>query len=312
MAEYRALAWVIMVIVMIAGTTGRLLGIRAQRRIDAISEALNAAGRGQPHLRVARAKTGDDIDRIGGCVNSTLDQLQRVIESLRQVSADIAHDLKTPIGRIQRRLEELLNSEKDVDGYRDSVAWALTEIEGIVETFEALLSIAQLEAGLKKQRFRAIDLRAALSTLAADYRLVAEEYGHELTFEIRQSGHSYMLGDGELLTQLFTNLIENSIRHCPSGSHIYLRLNETDGRLVVEIADDGPGIPEEERGHVFRRLYRLEKSRTTPGNGLGLSLVSAIASFHDGTVELGDNKPGLTVTVTFPISASRENAIAAE
>jgi signal transduction histidine kinase len=286
------------IITLIAAAMGFLLGLRAQRRIDAISEALDAAGKGQPHLRVARTRSGDDIDRIGGHVNSTLDQLQRVLASLRQVSADIAHDLKTPIGRIQRRLEELLETDVGLEGYRQTVTATLSEVEGIVETFEALLSIAQLEAGLKKQRFREVDLRDVLATLAGDYQPVAQEYGHELKF-LDRPGHPVIYGDTELLTQLFANLVENSIRHCPPGARIDLTLTEAEGRIVFEITDNGPGIPKEEHCNVFRRLYRLEKSRTTPGHGLGLSLVSAIVLLHDGTIQLGDNKPGLTVTITF-------------
>ncbi len=296
-------------IVLIAGITGSALGLRAQRRINAISEALDAAGRGHPHLKVVRTRSGDDIDCIGGHVNSTLDQLQRVLESLRQVSADIAHDLKTPIGRIQRRLEAVIDADTDVEGYQDCVATTLSEIEGVVETFEALLSIAQLEAGLKKQRFRSVDVRSVVASLAEDYHLIAEEYGDKLEFEDR--GGAPVLGDQELLTQLFTNLIENSIRHCPEGSRIDLKLYEANSGVVFMIADNGPGIPPEERGKVFRRLYRLEKSRTTAGHGLGLSLVSAIVLLHDGTIELGDNNPGLTVTVTLPKAAGRELSLAA-
>jgi signal transduction histidine kinase len=297
-------------IVLIAAATGWLLGLRAQRRIDAISEALDAAGKGQPHLRVVRTRTGDDIDRIGGHVNSTLDQLRRVLASLRQVSADIAHDLKMPIGRIQRRLEEVLETEAGPDGYRQSITTTLAEIEGIVETFEALLSIAQLEAGLKKQRFRSVDLGGVVSSLADDYLPVAEEYGHELDL-LDRGDHPMIYGDTELLTQLVANLIENSIRHCPSGSKIRLKLSEAEGRVVFEIADNGPGIPKEEHTNVFRRLYRLEKSRTTPGHGLGLSLVSAIVLLHDGSIKLADNKPGLLVAVSFPATVGRELKVAA-
>jgi signal transduction histidine kinase len=307
---FEGITWGSAIIVLIAGGTGCVLGLRAQRRIDVISEALDAAGKGQPHLRVARTRTSDDIDRIGGHVNSTLDQLQRVLESLKQVSADIAHDLKTPIGRIQRRLEDVLEAEVGVDGLRQSVSTTLAEVEGIVETFEALLSIAQLEAGLKKQRFREVDIRDVVTALADDYRPVAEEYGHQLNL-LDRGDYPVIFGDAELLTQLFANLIENAIRHCPKGSRIDIKLSEARARVVFEIVDNGPGIPQDERGNVFRRLYRLEKSRTTPGHGLGLSLVSAIVLLHDGTIELGDSNPGLKVTVTFPELVGRELSLAA-
>lgn len=284
-------------IVILASLVGGVLGYRAQRRINAISRALDAAGRGHLQLRVARGGSNDDIDRISAHVNSTLDQLQRVVESLRQVSADIAHDLKNPIGRVQRRLEEALETDPNVEGYRESIADALQDIEGLVETFEALLSIAQLEAGLKKQRFRTIDARDLVASIADDYRLIALEYGHELSFE---STRSTINGDAELLTQLCTNLIENAIRHCPPGSRIEVEIKEQGDRVLIRFADNGPGIPAAEREKVFRRLYRLEKSRTTPGHGLGLALVAAIASLHDASIELGDNDPGLTVSISFP------------
>lgn len=286
-------------VVILASLVGGVLGLRAQRRINAISLALDAAGRGHPQLRVQRGRSNDDIDRISAHVNSTLDQLQRVLESLRQVSADIAHDLKKPLGRVQRRLEEVLELDPGVDTYRESVTGALEDIEGLVATFEALLSIAQLEAGLKKQRFRPVDARDLVSSIADDYRLIAQEYGHDLSFD-DVSTQPVINGDAELLTQLCTNLIENSIRHCPPNSRIEISLADEGGRVRMGFADNGPGIPEDEREKVFRRLYRLEKSRTTPGHGLGLSLVAAIASLHEGTIELSDNAPGLTVAVTFP------------
>lgn len=289
-------------IIVLASIVGGVLGLHAQRRIASISRVLDAAGKGQPQLRVARARSEDDIDRIGGHVNATLDQLQRVLESLRQVSADIAHDLKQPIGRIQRRLEEALEINLSVEDYRESVARTLEEIEGIVETFEALLSVAQLEAGMKKQRFRKLDAREIISSLAGDYRLIANEYGHEFDFDDK-SIHPLINGDAELLTQLCANLIENSIRHCPPRSRISVRLWEEAHRINLRVADNGPGIPVDEREKVFRRLYRLEKSRTTPGNGLGLALVAAITSLHEGAIELGDNAPGLIVTVSFPETA---------
>lgn len=286
-------------IVILASLLGGVLGYRAQRRINAISRALDAAGRGHLQLRVARGRSDDDIDRISAHVNSTLDQLQRVVESLRQVSADIAHDLKNPIGRVQRRLEEVLETDPGIEGYRESITGALQDIVGLVETFEALLSIAQLEAGLKKQRFRTVDARDLVASIADDYRLIAQEYGHELSFEDR-STRSAINGDTELLTQLCTNLIENSIRHCPPSSRIEVGIKEQGDRVVIRFADNGPGIPAAEREKVFRRLYRLEKSRTTPGHGLGLALVAAIASLHDASIELGDNGPGLIVSISFP------------
>lgn len=290
---------------VIAGATGTVLGIRAQRRIEAIAEALRAAAKGTPKLRVLRQESGDDLDLIGKHVNSTLEQLERVIDSLRQVSADIAHDLKTPLGKIQRRLEAAQGADSSIADYRTSVTSALAEMDGLVRTFDALLSIAQLEAGFKRRRFRDLDIADLLNTLTEAYAPVAEQHEQFLTFN-RQDGCNHVTGDRELLNQLFANLVENAIRHCPPGARIDVALqrDESQSALAVIVSDDGPGIPDQEKTKVFRRLYRLEKSRTTPGNGLGLSLVAAIAGLHDGHVKLEDNRPGLRVRVTLPVAGT--------
>ena len=177
---------------------------------------------------------------------------------------------------------------------------ALVDIDSITETFDALLRITQIEAGARRARFVHVDLNPLLGDVYDVYEVVAEDAGDKLGYAADVNGPAYVRGDPELLVQLFANLVENSIRHCPAPTEIKLRLCERDNAYVVEVTDNGPGIPERERENVFRRLYRLERARSTAGSGLGLSLVAAIVELHGARIALRDNAPGLCVEVCFP------------
>ena len=250
---------------------------------------------------MARHNTGDDLDQVAEQINDTLNHLQRLIARVDQSSTDIAHDLKRPIGRLRQRLDVALRTATGVPEFRREISASLEEIDTIVETFEALLRIAQIEAGARRERFRRVDLRSLLTEVTEIYRPVVDDAGDELVVELSQSDSNLVNGDGELLIQLFVNLIENAIRHCPRGTMIRVTLEgDPVGGLRVVVSDNGPGIPPNERDKVFHRLYRLEKSRSTPGSGLGLSLVAAIAELHGARLALGDNNPGLIVQIDFP------------
>ena len=177
---------------------------------------------------------------------------------------------------------------------------SIEEIDAIVETFEALLRITQIEAGAAKSRFRAVDLREMLGDLVETYSVVAEDSGHTLTGDLGPDVPATVSGDRELLVQLFVNLLENAIRHCPPGTPIAVGLGREGADIAVRIADRGAGIPPEEHERVFQPLFRLEQSRTTPGTGLGLSLVKAIAELHGARIDLADNRPGLVVKIRLP------------
>jgi signal transduction histidine kinase len=177
---------------------------------------------------------------------------------------------------------------------------ALTDLDAIMETFDALLRITQIEAGARKARFANVDLAAVLDDVGDVYAAVAEDAGHSLTPADGRWKPAIVRGDRELLVQLFANLIENAIRHCPKGTLISLALYDEPSGFRAELSDNGPGIPAAEREKVFRRLYRLERARSTPGSGLGLTLVAAIAELHDAKIRLEDNAPGLNVTISFP------------
>lgn len=294
------LLWGIGLSVFAAMIGGYVSGMSAQRRIAKMDAVLNAVASGHLKERIPIGRAGDDLDQVSALVNATLNRLQALIDNLKQVSMDIAHDLRTPIARMRQKLEIAQWSPHDLAGYQEVVGAAVQEIDEISETFDALLRISEIESGARKTSFVDVELNALLANILDALEAVAEERSHELSGSIGDSPRMFVHGDRKLLNQLFINLIENAIVHCPSGSGIAVELSEEDGRPKVTVKDTGPGIPAEEREKVFRRLYRLEKSRSTKGNGLGLSLVASIADLHGAEILLADNNPGLIVVITFP------------
>ena len=293
---------------VIAVVAGAVLANAVQRRMQAIAVTMAQVGRGDLAARIPLRRNGDDVDILAGQVNAALERLAALVEGMRQVSVDIAHDLKTPLNRLTIIIEGALDlAAKDQDNSAE-LAQAQDEAAQINATFEALLRIAQLESGSRRERFAPVPLAPVLDVLAEAYTDVAEESGQVLTLGTVPAQDTVVLGDRDLLTQLFANLIENAIRHAGPGSRIELTVTRHGNVVAVGVADDGPGIPEAERESVFRRLYRLGKSRTTPGNGLGLSLVKAIADLHGATIVLGDRQPGLLITVSFPTQAMGQAA----
>ncbi len=293
------LGWALLSTILLAAGSAVFLARRAQQKIDMFATTLSKVSRGQIGERVPVTASHDDLDHVATQINATLAHLQKLIENVNQASSDIAHDLKKPIGRLRRRLEQALRSADNVGSFREQVGDALQELDSIVETFEALLRITQIEAGARRSRFRDVELGALLADIADIYEPVVEESGGNLVSTLN-GVRAPITGDRELLTQLFANLIENAIRHAPHGTRIDIGLTEVADRYVAIVTDQGPGIPEDERGNVFRRLYRLERERSTSGSGLGLSLVAAIADLLGAGVELSDNAPGLRVEVSFP------------
>ncbi|MGB0086986.1 MAG: HAMP domain-containing sensor histidine kinase [Rhodomicrobiaceae bacterium] len=295
-----ALLWGLVLATTIPAVVGTHLAWQAQRKIDALSSTLSAVAAGQISQRAPVSDARDDLDHVADQVNLTLDYLQRLILNVNQTSSDIAHDLKHPIGRLRQRLDTARANAQSVAEFRCVIGDALKEIDMIVDTFEALLRITQIEAGAGRKRFVPLDLKTLLSDVADVYGPVIEDEGHKFECAIDATGDAKVRGDSELLTQLFANIIENSIHHCPKGTAISIALSADPDHVVARLADTGPGIPEEERNKVFQRLYRLEKSRSTPGSGLGLSLAAAIAELHKAKIKLADNQPGLCVTIAFP------------
>ncbi|MDF1775581.1 MAG: ATP-binding protein [Rhizobiaceae bacterium] len=294
------MAWAALAIVLLAVAGGLLLSLRLKTRFDGLRNALEKVATGQWDTRLPITAQKDDIDDFSGTINTTLDRLQGLMEAMRQVSADIAHDLKTPLARLYISIEQaldLLEKGKDAKPDLQSVK---EEAETINATFEALLSIAQLEGGARKDRFRNVDLHDLVSGFVDIYQPVAEETGCNLRLRTQPDFSPTIWGDKDLLNQLLANLVENALRHCPIGTDVLVELERAGhSSVLLSVSDNGPGVPQADREKVLRRLYRLERSRTTPGSGLGLSLVKAIADIHNVDLTLTDNQPGLRVSLTF-------------
>lgn len=282
--------------VLIALSGGLVLARRSKRHVEVVSTALDAMTTGDLGARVQTGpRWSDDLVRIGGKVNQMAAAQQASVATLRQVSSDIAHDLRTPIQRVAVHLDDLARVTQDNGQAADLADKAQTELAGITSTFEALLQLAQVEGGQARARFAPVDLTALARTMVEVFEPAATEQGHTLHLSVPDRPVT-VEGDKALLGQMLSNLIENALRHTPVGADVQV-IVDTDARLTV--ADTGPGIPAAERVKVLERLYRLDRSRGTPGHGLGLSLVAAVADLHGAELTLGDNSPGLQVTVQF-------------
>lgn len=289
-------------IVLVLGIGGGLLLSAAfLRRVDMITRTADAIIDGDLSRRIERTGSGDDFDHLSATLNVMLDRIVGLMENLRQVSNDIAHDLRTPLSRLRQDLEEAQKRELTAPELKRVIEGAVAEADVLLETFSALLRIAQIEAGIRRSAFRAVDLSDVLRTVAEAYVPAVEESGRSLRTDIADGVQAD--GDRGLLSQLFVNLVENALRHTPAGTTITLRLSRQPAGALAEVADTGTGIPADERAKVFRRFYRLERSRTTPGSGLGLSTVAAIVELHHAAIELLDNAPGLRVVIRFPARA---------
>nr|WP_246413385.1 HAMP domain-containing sensor histidine kinase [Methylobacterium brachythecii] len=292
------------VVLAISALLGLLAGVILStgllRRVDRVTHAAEAIIAGDLTRRIEITEAGDEFDHLSSTLNTMLDRINGLMESLHQVSNDIAHDLRTPLARLRQNLEEARTRAETTVQYEAAVDKAIAEADGLLATFSALLRIAQIDAGTRRSAFTRVDLSECLQTVAEAYLPSIEDNGRSLSCSIEPD--LLVEGDDQLLTQLFSNLLENAIGHTPSGTAIRLELcqHAAGAGIAAVIADDGPGIPADEAKKVFRRFYRLEKSRSTPGNGLGLSAVAAIVDLHKAKIVLADNRPGLRVKIIFP------------
>tara|TARA_R110001599_G_scaffold289553_1_gene492500 strand:- start:10346 stop:11725 length:1380 start_codon:yes stop_codon:yes gene_type:complete len=288
-----------LLILLLSGFSAALLARRGQQRLERISKTLTEVSLGNLQSRVLLAGSDDDLDRLSVHMNDALRRLETTVEGIRQVGVDIAHDLRTPISRLGIRLEEILDEVQDQPELGERLRTASSELRHITTTFDSLLRIAQIEAGARKSRFRPVALPDIGAALQEAYLPVAEEKQQQLAFKIASAATALVYGDQDLLTQLFANLLENAIHYAPPGAHICLEVGSGEQGVWMCVTDDGPGIPPEEYENVTQRFYRLDSSRNTPGSGLGLALVKAIADLHGALMQLEDNSPGLTVRLVF-------------
>jgi len=270
----QSLALVGLISALIAGALGLFFGVRNQRRISAIAGTLDQVSSGDMTARVNRLRDSDDLDALAHSVDETTARLDILLRQTRDFSANIAHDLKTPLARLRIRLESALIAQNDHGDSEAEIASALEQTDKVIAIFDAFLRIAKLESGATKASFALVDLVEIAQEVTEIYGAVVEDSGRTLSAELQ--GPAMVQGDRVLLIQMLANMIENALRHTPKGTD--LRLIACAGELGL--ADNGPGIPTGELNKVTQPLYRLEKSRTTEGAGLGLSLVKTIAELH--------------------------------
>jgi signal transduction histidine kinase len=292
-----AFGWAGLFALLAAIGVGTVLALRVQSRMAEAEAAAARVALGDLSARLPVSDRRDDLDRISQAVNASLERLAGLVEAMRQVSADMAHELRTPLNRLRIHLMEAQRKMASGAVADDDMAAALAQSEAIDKTFAALLRIAQIEAGARREKFACMDLDALIGDVAAIYADVAEDAGQTLVLD--RGGPVWVVGDKELLTQAFANLIENSIRHCPPSTAITCTLRANGEQVVACVCDTGPGIAESERPLVLRRLYRADKSRTAEGTGLGLALVKAVADLHGAELALADAAPGLRVELRF-------------
>lgn len=266
-------------------------------RVDAVAETCRNIMAGRLGERIPPGGASGEFERLGASINAMLDRIQALMESLRQVSTDIAHDMRTPLTHLRHKLERTRDQASPAD-YATAMDGVIADCDKLLAIFTALLRIAQIEAGAKRAEFAAVDLQALAAKAGEIYAPVMEDTQHP--FSLQLAAVPPLQGDRQLLLQMIANLLDNAIAHTPAGVKVVLSCGEEAGRTVLSVCDSGPGVAPEERDKVLRRFYRSEQSRTTPGSGLGLSLVAAVAELHGAELALSDNGPGLKISVRFP------------
>lgn len=276
-------------------------GISTSRRSVARIEAINTTSREIIETglreRIPLRGTGDEWDGLARNLNSMLDRIENLVEANRQVSDNIAHDLRTPLTRMRGRLESGYDRALEARQYRALIGETIAELDEILRTFSSLLRIARLESRERMAGFGAIDLGRVANEVAELFEPAAEQSA--IALELAAPVPVTVVGDRDLLFDAIANLVDNAIKHGGRGP-VELAVASERGGAVLSVADRGPGIPAPERRHVLRRFYRLERSRSSPGNGLGLSLVAAVANLHGARIEMTDNSPGLKIELHFP------------
>lgn len=293
----RLFGWSSAITLALALVGGALMSGGLLRRVETISRAVRNIMAGNFSRRIPVHGNGDELDHLVESLNAMLERNELAMESVRQVSNDIAHDLRTPLTRLRQRLELAQRRARSVGEWRRAADGCIADMDAILETFGALLRIAQVESGVPARGFAEVDFSELLRTVIEVYQPMAEERKQRFSADI--ASRLMVWGDRELLAQMIANLVENAMKHSPVGASIVLMAFQLPNAIAVTLTDNGLGIPVADLGRVFQRFHRLESSRSTPGSGLGLSLVAAIAALHGVRIELTDNNPGLRVTLQF-------------
>lgn len=296
----RALGWGTAATLLLALFGGIMMSRASLRRLEAIMRAFRPIMAGDLTRRVPSSGRGDDLDQMADGINEMLARIEVLMQSVRQISGHIAHDLRTPLTRLRARLEAIRGNEPQAQRSSEVDA-AIADVDALLSTFSALLRIARIEAG-SAMALAPVDLSALMADAVELYEPLAQERRQEIRTDLAPI--TIASGDRDLLFQAIANLLDNAIKYTPEGGHILVNLEHCGSTARLVVADSGPGIPADERENVFRHFYRVEPSRSTPGNGLGLSLVAAVARLHRATIRLEDNNPGLRIVLHLPVGDS--------
>lgn len=304
-----AFLWGATFVLVLTLFTGIILGRHMQKRVARINSGLTAFANGQFDARISDPTPVDDIGRIAQSTDDMLERLQASIRAMSDMSANIAHDLKTPITRLQTLIQEAQVSSLSGEQTSEMLTRIETEAGSIASTFDAVLRISQINAGARRERFQKTDMSEIVTAVFEIYASVAEDSGISLSCQrsagdARAGNTSCVLGDRDLLFQMLVNLVENAIQHTPKGTAITLAARSTASHVLIEVADTGPGVNEADLARLAEPHYRTDKSRSTRGSGLGLALVDSIARLHDGTLKLTNADPGLRTVVSLPKHSS--------
>lgn len=304
--------WGLGVMALVGLGGGYWVSRRLLARVDDLSATTRTIMAGDLSRRLPVSGSGDELDRLAESLNSMLGRIEQLMAGMREVSDNIAHDLKTPLNRLRNRVEQALREPPDEGAYRAALERTIEEADDLMKTFNALLSIARLEAGTGGDDRDSLDLSALVRDAAELYEPVAEERGIALKADL--ADRVPVRGNRQLLGQAIANLIDNALKYGvvpPSQANghapeVVVRTGRHDGLAQIAVSDRGPGVPASERERVLSRFVRLEASRSEPGSGLGLSLVAAVARLHGGTLRLEDNDPGLRVVLSLPLESSTQ------
>lgn len=280
---------------------GVMMGRAALKQIDQISQAARRIASGDLTERLpVHTRRRNEFDEIAIELNSTLDRINALVKGMREVTDNVAHDLRSPLNRLRSRLEVALIESPEPEPCKQLLQESIDDLQGVLSTFNTLLSISQAEAGIQRLPFSPLDLGTLCRDLCELYEASADEAGLRLTVSCTQT--LMVRGNRDLLAQALSNILDNSIKYTPTGGTIAVRTQAIDEWVGIQICDTGIGVPHEQHDHIFQRFVRLDTARNRPGNGLGLAQVLATVKAHHGTIRLSDNRPGLCLQILLPRS----------
>jgi hypothetical protein len=300
--------------IAVLSIAGLMIGLITRRalliRIDSIRQTVSAIIHGDLQHRLPTHLNDDELNTLSRTINGMLEQIELLVHGVRNVSNSIAHDLRTPLAELRSRLEELALIRPPAEQTYAEIDGAVADVDSVIRIFDALLRLAEIDAGLRRSGFIALDVADLAANAVEFYAPAAELKNIDLTF--RSDGPVSVSGDPVLLAQALSNLIDNALKYAPVNGAIEVAVHKRgDGTAQVSVSDNGPGIDDSEKSKVVERFYRGDASRGTPGVGLGLSLVQAVAKLHGSALELTDGNPGLRVAITMPFDAASTAELAA-